>query len=104
MTTMNSNERLKQIRERSESKKRVAAQFEWARVGVQEWADIDFLLSLLDGQSDAATRMREACVEKVREVARKLGEGDNQIAAQQVNGCLRAIDAMQSLTPEQKQQ
>lgn len=44
-------ERLKQIRERSESKKRVVGKFKWARVAVQEWSDIDFLLSLIDSQA-----------------------------------------------------
>ena len=109
-------ERLKQIRERHEHNKSAVNDYEghipkWLQ---SAYADIDFLLSLLDSKtaggaictcSDlselervygehydncpastyrAATRMRKACVEKVKTMAAEVEHGDALLSAKRV--------------------
>lgn len=77
------SERLKQIRERSESRQRVAGKFEWAQVTVQEWSDIDFLLSLLDSQS-VHYQLFDPCAEnehRLSALAKQVTELQHRVSA-----------------------
>ena len=114
---MNSNERderLKQIREGDQPWRRTA--HEIADVYDGYVGDIEFLLALLDSQAElpsghregfiqgyceAATRMRELCVAKVRVMRDDWRKGGEWESEEYADASEKIITALQSLTLDQ---
>lgn len=91
-------ERLKQIRETDQEWRRNAPEIADVYAGLE--SDIDFLLSLHEaGYNDAAARMRERCVARVKEVPMPthLSESGEEIVT---HFRARVIRYLQSVTLE----
>lgn len=65
--------------------------------GGNEYVRADLLTTIRQEERRAAFK---DAVDAVRAKAKYLGQSDRQVAAQQVNGCLRAIDAIEAAANE----
>ena len=118
--TVNTDERLREIRERRAEAARITAEEGWMRARVPSWFDVDFLLSLIDSQAaesinlqvhieerdaildsqpDAATQMCDKCVGVAEDYRQRIEYEDDEGVREAMFGDM--VMKMESLTLDQ---